>query len=113
MTDEWPGAIPQGAVSSGSAEMTTRGAGAWRETLKNIPYTRVVARAVRVFLYQPFNIPLDPWSRYHGRGLLVRLQGGLSRFSIRRALLFGSKPKLGDVTFSAFVRGVQRENSES
>jgi signal peptidase I len=101
---------------SGSAEMATTGAGAWRETLKNIAYALVIALAVRVFLYQPFNIPSGSMKST----LLVgdylfasKWAYGYSRYSFPLGIvpfsgrLFGGEPKSGDV----IIFKLPRDNS--
>jgi len=93
--------------------MATTGAGAWRETLKNIAYALVIALAVRVFLYQPFNIPSGSMKST----LLVgdylfasKLSYGYSRYSFPFGIisfsgrLFGSGPKRGDVVIFKLPR---------
>src|SRR5436189_5150927 len=95
------------------AEVSTPREGAWRETLKSIVYALLIALVVRVFFYQPFNIPSGSMKST----LLVgdylfasKMSYGYSRYSFPfgivpfRGRLFGSEPKRGDVVIFKLPR---------
>jgi signal peptidase I len=80
--------------------------GGWRETTKIIVHALLLALVVRVFLYQPFNIPSGSMisTLLVGDYLFVsKLSYGYSRYSfpfgfnLFSGRVFGSEPKRGDV----------------
>jgi signal peptidase I len=98
---------------SAPAEVGTTGQSPWRETLKTIVYALLIALVVRVFFYQPFNIPSGSMKST----LLVgdylfasKMSYGYSRYSFPfgivpfRGRLFGSEPKRGDVVIFKLPR---------
>jgi signal peptidase I len=95
------------------AAASKTGHGAWRETVKTIGVALMIALAVRVFLYQPFNIPSGSMKST----LLVgdylfasKFSYGYSRYSFPfgvipfQGRLFGSEPKRGDVVIFKLPR---------
>ena len=95
------------------AAASKTGHGAWRETVKTIGFALMIALAVRVFLYQPFNIPSGSMKST----LLVsdylcasKFSYGYSRYSFQfgvipfQGRLFGSEPKRGDVVIFKLPR---------
>ena len=102
-----------GKHMSAPAEVGTTGQSPWRETLKTIAYALLIALVVRVFFYQPFNIPSGSMKST----LLVgdylfasKLSYGYSRYSFPfgiipfRGRLLGSEPKRGDVVIFKLPR---------
>ncbi len=98
---------------SAPAEVGTTGQSPWRETLKTIVYALLIALVVRVFFYQPFNIPSGSMKST----LLVgdylfasKMSYGYSQYSFPfgivpfRGRLFGSEPKRGDVVIFKLPR---------
>src|SRR2546421_12097681 len=98
---------------SAQAEVGTTGQSPWRETLKTIVYALLIALVVRVFFYQPFNIPSGSMKST----LLVgdylfasKMSYGYSRYSFPfgivpfRGRVFGSEPKRGDVVIFKLPR---------
>ncbi|MEQ1648276.1 MAG: signal peptidase I [Hyphomicrobiaceae bacterium] len=90
--------------------------GGWRETAKIIIHALLIAFVVRVFFYQPFNIPSGSMkdTLLVGDYLFVsKLSYGYSRYSFPLGLpaftgrIFGSEPKRGDVA----VFKLPRDNS--
>jgi len=80
--------------------------GGWRETLKIFVHALLLAMVVRVFFYQPFNIPSGSMKKtlLIGDYLFVsKLSYGYSRYSfpfgynIFGGRIFASQPKRGDV----------------
>ncbi len=78
----------------------------WRETVKIIVHALILAFIVRIFFYQPFNIPSGSMKEtlLVGDYLFVsKLSYGYSRYSFPLALIpfngriFGAAPKRGDV----------------
>src|SRR5207247_6991885 len=95
------------------AEVSTPREGAWRETLKSIVYALVIAMVVRVFFYEPFNIPSGSMKST----LLVgdylfasKLSYGYSRYSFPfglvplRARVLASEPKRAAVAIFKLPR---------
>jgi signal peptidase I len=95
------------------AAASKTGHSAWRETVKTIAYALMIALVVRVFLYEPFNIPSGSMKST----LLVgdylfasKFSYGYSRHSFPLGLipfhgrLFGSEPKRGDVVIFKLPR---------
>src|SRR6476659_219738 len=106
----------QGKHMSAPAEVGTTGQSPWRETLKTIVYALLIALVVRVFFYQPFNIPSGSMKST----LLVgdylfasKMSYGYSRYSFPWSIvpfsgrIFGAEPKRGDVV----VFKLPRDNS--
>src|SRR5262245_38073044 len=105
---------PPGASKAMSAPVETTSADSgWRETVKSIAYALIIALVVRVFFYQPFNIPSGSMKST----LLVgdylfasKLSYGYSRYSFPFGLapfsgrLFASEPKRGDVVIFKLPR---------
>jgi signal peptidase I len=90
--------------------------GGWWETIKIIVQALLIALVVRVFLYQPFNIPSGSMKEtlLVGDYLFVsKLSYGYSRYSFPFGLnlfsgrIFGAEPKRGDVV----VFKLPRDNS--
>ncbi len=88
----------------------------WRETVKIVVQALLLAFVVRVFFYQPFNIPSGSMKEtlLVGDYLFVsKLSYGYSRYSFPWGLapfggrIFGSEPKRGDVV----VFKLPRDNS--
>lgn len=80
--------------------------GGWRETLKIFVHALILAVFVRIFFYQPFNIPSGSMKKtlLIGDYLFVsKLSYGYSRYSFPFSLdlfngrIFSSQPKRGDV----------------
>jgi len=78
----------------------------WRETVKIVVHALILAIIVRIFFYQPFNIPSGSMkdTLLVGDYLFVsKLSYGYSRFSFPFGLvpfngrIFGAQPKRGDV----------------
>jgi signal peptidase I len=103
----------RGKHMSVPAAASKTGHGAWRETVKTIGFALMIALVVRVFLYQPFNIPSGSMKST----LLVgdylfasKFSYGYSRYSFPFGLipfqgrLFGSEPKRGDVVIFKLPR---------
>ena len=104
-----------------SVESNAKGAGAasesgWRETLKIIVHAILLAAVVRIFFYQPFNIPSGSMKStlLVGDYLFVsKLSYGYSRYSFPwgaipfNGRILGSEPKRGDVA----VFKLPRDNS--
>jgi len=93
------------------------GAGSgWRETIKIVVHALILAMIVRIFFYQPFNIPSGSMKStlLVGDYLFVsKLAYGYSRYSIPwgiipfKGRIFASEPKRGDVA----VFKLPRDNS--
>ncbi len=101
---------------SGSRASSTAQDGGWRETAKIIVHALLLALIVRVFFYQPFNIPSGSMKStlLVGDYLFVsKLSYGYSRYSFPFGLnvfsgrLLASEPKRGDVA----VFKLPRDNS--
>ena len=92
------------------------GESGWRETIKIIVHALILAMIVRVFFYQPFNIPSGSMKQtlLVGDYLFVsKLSYGYSRYSFPwgiipfKGRIFGAEPKRGDVA----VFKLPRDNS--
>ena len=90
--------------------------GGWRETIKIVVHALILAMIVRIFFYQPFNIPSGSMKStlLVGDYLFVsKLAYGYSRYSIPwgiipfKGRIFASEPKRGDVA----VFKLPRDNS--
>ncbi len=88
----------------------------WRETIKIVVHALILAMIVRIFFYQPFNIPSGSMKQtlLVGDYLFVsKLAYGYSRYSFPWGFvpisgrIFGSEPKRGDVA----VFKLPRDNS--
>src|SRR5882724_1140934 len=88
----------------------------WRETIKIVVHALILAMIVRVFFYQPFNIPSGSMKEtlLIGDYLFVsKLSYGYSKFSfpfspnLFEGRIFGAEPKRGDVA----VFKLPRDNS--
>jgi signal peptidase I len=88
----------------------------WRETLKIVVHALILAMIVRIFFYQPFNIPSGSMKQtlLVGDYLFVsKLAYGYSRYSFPWGLMpiqgriFGAEPQRGDVV----VFKLPRDNS--
>jgi signal peptidase I len=88
----------------------------WRETIKIVVHALILAMIVRIFFYQPFNIPSGSMKStlLVGDYLFVsKLAYGYSRYSFPWGLIpfkgrvFGAEPKRGDVV----VFKLPRDNS--
>ena len=82
------------------------GEGGWRETIRIVVHALILAIIVRVFFYQPFNIPSGSMKStlLVGDYLFVsKFSYGYSRYSFPWGLLpftsriFAAEPKRGDV----------------
>lgn len=91
------------SVDSNAAKAGDSG---WRETVKIVVHALILAIVVRIFFYQPFNIPSGSMKQtlLVGDYLFVsKLSYGYSRYSFPFALvpfkgrIFGAEPKRGDV----------------
>jgi signal peptidase I len=87
-------------------ETTKASESGWREAIKSIAYALIIAMVVRVFFFQPFNIPSGSMKEtlLVGDYLFVsKLSYGYSRYSFPWGIIpfdgriFASKPKRGDV----------------
>ena len=92
------------------------GESGWRETVKIVVHALILAMVVRVFFYQPFNIPSGSMKStlLVGDYLFVsKLSYGYSRYSFPWGIIpfsgrvFGAEPKRGDVV----VFKLPRDNS--
>ena len=90
--------------------------GGWRETVKIVVHALILAMIVRIFLYQPFNIPSGSMKStlLVGDYLFVsKLSYGYSRYSFPwgiipfKGRIFGAGPNRGDVV----VFKLPRDNS--
>ena len=88
----------------------------WRETIKIVVHALILAMIVRIFFYQPFNIPSGSMKQtlLVGDYLFVsKLAYGYSRYSFPWGIvpisgrIFGAEPKRGDVV----VFKLPRDNS--
>ena len=88
------------------AKVTKAGESGWRETIKTIAYALIIAMVVRVFFFQPFNIPSGSMKEtlLVGDYLFVsKLSYGYSRYSFPWSILpydgriLAAEPKRGDV----------------
>jgi signal peptidase I len=89
---------------TGNADNTQQSG--WRETIKIVVHALILAMVVRIFFYQPFNIPSGSMKStlLVGDYLFVsKLAYGYSRYSFPwgimpfKGRLFGSEPQRGDV----------------
>jgi len=94
----------------------TAAEGGWRETVKIVVHALILAMIVRIFLYQPFNIPSGSMKStlLVGDYLFVsKLSYGYSRYSFPwgiipfKGRIFGAAPNRGDVV----VFKLPRDNS--
>src|SRR5499425_961857 len=101
------------SVDSNTAKAGDSG---WRETVKIVIHALILAVIVRIFFYQPFNIPSGSMKEtlLVGDYLFVsKLAYGYSRYSFPFGLnifsgrIFGAEPKRGDVV----VFKLPRDNS--
>ena len=92
------------------------GESGWRETIKIVVHALILAMIVRIFFYQPFNIPSGSMKEtlLVGDYLFVsKLSYGYSRYSFPFGIIpfngriFGAEPKRGDVV----VFKLPRDNS--
>src|SRR3979490_881231 len=92
------------------------GESGWRETIKIVVHALILAMIVRIFFYQPFNIPSGSMKEtlLVGDYLFVsKLTYGYSRYSLPWGLIpfngriFGAAPNRGDVV----VFKLPRDNS--
>ena len=92
------------------------GESGWRETIKIVVHALILAMIVRIFFYQPFNIPSGSMKStlLVGDYLFVsKLSYGYSRYSFPWGIIpfngriFGAEPKRGDVA----VFKLPRDNS--
>jgi signal peptidase I len=90
----------------------------WRETVKIVVHALILAIIVRIFFYQPFNIPSGSMkdTLLVGDYLFVsKLSYGYSRFSFPFGLvpfngrLFGAQPKRGDVVVFKLPRDTEKD----
>ena len=91
------------SVDTGAAKAEESG---WRETVKIVVHALILAVIVRIFFYQPFNIPSGSMkdTLLVGDYLFVsKLSYGYSRYSFPfgiipfKGRMFGAEPKRGDV----------------
>ena len=90
----------------------------WRETVKIVVHALILAIIVRIFFYQPFNIPSGSMkdTLLVGDYLFVsKLSYGYSRYSFPFGLvpfngrLFGAQPKRGDVVVFKLPRDTEKD----
>src|SRR5215467_751552 len=90
----------------------------WRETIKIVVHALILAMIVRIFFYQPFNIPSGSMkdTLLVGDYLFVsKLSYGYSRYSFPFGLvpfsgrLFGAQPKRGDVVVFKLPRDTEKD----
>ena len=90
----------------------------WRETVKIVVHALILAIIVRIFFYQPFNIPSGSMKEtlLVGDYLFVsKLSYGYSRFSFPFGVvpfngrLFGAQPKRGDVVVFKLPRDTEKD----
>jgi len=90
----------------------------WRETVKIVVHAMILAIIVRIFFYQPFNIPSGSMkdTLLVGDYLFVsKLSYGYSRFSFPFGLvpfngrIFGAQPKRGDVVVFKLPRDTEKD----
>ena len=99
-----------------SEAVSKAGQSTWRETAKVVIHALILAMIVRIFLYQPFNIPSGSMkdTLLVGDYLFVsKFSYGYSRYSFPwgiipfKGRIFASEPKRGDVA----VFKLPRDNS--
>ena len=90
----------------------------WRETVKIVIHALILAVIVRIFFYQPFNIPSGSMKEtlLVGDYLFVsKLSYGYSRYSFPFGLIpfngriFGAEPKRGDVVVFKLPRETDKD----
>jgi signal peptidase I len=90
----------------------------WRETVKIVVHALILAIIVRIFFYQPFNIPSGSMkdTLLVGDYLFVsKLSYGYSRFSFPFGIvpfngrIFGAQPKRGDVVVFKLPRDTEKD----
>jgi signal peptidase I len=90
----------------------------WRETVKIVIHALILAIVVRIFFYQPFNIPSGSMkdTLLVGDYLFVsKLSYGYSRYSFPFGLvpfngrIFGAQPKRGDVVVFKLPRDTEKD----
>jgi signal peptidase I len=90
----------------------------WRETVKIVIHALILAIIVRIFFYQPFNIPSGSMkdTLLVGDYLFVsKLSYGYSRYSFPFGLvpfngrIFGAQPKRGDVVVFKLPRDTEKD----
>jgi signal peptidase I len=90
----------------------------WRETVKIVTHALILAIIVRIFFYQPFNIPSGSMkdTLLVGDYLFVsKLSYGYSRFSFPFGLvpfsgrILGAQPKRGDVVVFKLPRDTEKD----
>ena len=90
----------------------------WRETVKIVIHALILAVVVRIFFYQPFNIPSGSMKEtlLVGDYLFVsKLSYGYSRYSFPFGLvpfsgrIFGAQPKRGDVAVFKLPRDNEKD----
>ncbi|MBO0764854.1 MAG: signal peptidase I, partial [Hyphomicrobiaceae bacterium] len=103
------------SVESDAAKTTDSG---WRETVKIVVHALILAIIVRIFFYQPFNIPSGSMkdTLLVGDYLFVsKLSYGYSRFSFPFGIIpfdgriFGTQPKRGDVVVFKLPRDTEKD----
>jgi signal peptidase I len=103
------------SVESDTAKGTDSG---WRETVKIVVHALILAIIVRIFFYQPFNIPSGSMkdTLLVGDYLFVsKLSYGYSRFSFPFGIIpfngriFGAQPKRGDVVVFKLPRDTEKD----
>jgi signal peptidase I len=103
------------SVESDTAKTTDSG---WRETVKIVVHALILAIVVRIFFYQPFNIPSGSMkdTLLVGDYLFVsKLSYGYSRFSFPFGIIpfngriFGAQPKRGDVVVFKLPRDTEKD----
>jgi signal peptidase I len=103
------------SVESDAAKAADSG---WRETVKIVIHALVLAVIVRIFFYQPFNIPSGSMkdTLLVGDYLFVsKLSYGYSKYSFPFAMIpfsgriFGAEPKRGDVVVFKLPRDTDKD----
>jgi signal peptidase I len=103
------------SVESDAAKAADSG---WRETVKIVIHALVLAVIVRIFFYQPFNIPSGSMkdTLLVGDYLFVsKLSYGYSKYSFPFAIIpfsgriFGAEPKRGDVVVFKLPRDTDKD----
>jgi signal peptidase I len=103
------------SVDSDAAKVADSG---WRETVKIVIHALILAVIVRIFFYQPFNIPSGSMkdTLLVGDYLFVsKLSYGYSRYSFPFGLIpfsgriFGAQPKRGDVIVFKLPRDTDKD----
>jgi signal peptidase I len=103
------------SVDSDAAKPADSG---WRETVKIVIHALILAIIVRIFFYQPFNIPSGSMKQtlLVGDYLFVsKLSYGYSRFSFPFGIIpfngriFGAQPKRGDVVVFKLPRDTEKD----